>query len=188
VNSENPSGADNQQETAGPCFVLDPNWIVGFVDGEGCFSVSVHRSSMMRRHRGWQLQPVFHVYQHQDHRDVLEAMIPVFSCGRVRPKGPNSSVWTFAVDGLSQLERAVLPFFERHPPVVKRQDFEAFSDIVRSMRRKEHLTPVGLERLVRVAYGMNANGKQRARTLEQVLAGSSETARRAPLTGEIRLG
>jgi hypothetical protein len=72
--------------------------------------------------------------------------------------------------------------------VVKRQDFEAFSDIVRSMRRKEHLTPVGFERLVRVAYGMNANGKQRARTLEQVLAGSSETARRAPLTGESRQG
>jgi hypothetical protein len=188
MDSENPSGADNQQETASPCFVLDPNWIVGFVDGEGCFSVSVHRSSMMHRQRGWQLQPVFHIYQHHDHRDVLEAMIPVFGCGRIRPKGPNSNVWTFAVDGLSRLEAAVLPFFERYPPVVKRQDFAAFSDIVRSMRRKEHLTPAGFERLVRVAYGMNAHGKQRARTLEQVLAGSSETARRAPLTGESRLG
>jgi hypothetical protein len=188
VGSENPSGADNQQETAGPCFVLDPNWIVGFVDGEGCFSVSVHRSSTMRRHRGWQLHPVFHIYQHQDHRNVLEAMIHIFGCGRVRPKGPNSSVWTFAVEGLSQLEEAVLPFFERYPLVVKCQDFKAFSDIVRSMRRKEHLTPVGFERLVRIAYGMNANGKQRARTLEQVLAGSSETARRAPLTGESRQG
>jgi hypothetical protein len=162
--------------------VLDPNWIVGFVDGEGCFSVSVHRSSMMHRHGGWQLQPVFHIYQHQDHRDVLEAMISVFGCGRVRPKGPNSSVWTFAVDGLRNLEDAVVPFFERHPPVVKRNDFEAFAIIVRSMRRKEHLSPVGFERLVRIAYGMNANGKQRARTIEQVLAGSSETAREASVS------
>ena len=180
MESENPSGADNQQETSSSCTVLDPNWIVGFVDGEGCFSVSVHRSSMMRRYGGWQLQPVFHIYQHRDHRDVLEAMIPAFGCGRVRPKGPNSSVWTFAVDGLRSLEEAVLPFFERHPPVVKRQDFESFSVIVRSMRRKEHLSPVGFERLVRLAYGMNANGKQRTRTMEQVLAGSSETARGAP--------
>src|SRR5271155_5695907 len=123
MESDNPTGADNQQETASSCEVLDPNWIVGFVDGEGCFCVSVHRSSMMRRHGGWQLQPVFHFYQHHDHRDVLEAMIPVF----------------------------------------------------------------GFERLVRIAYGMNANGKQRARTLEQVLAGCSETARRAP-TGESRYG
>jgi LAGLIDADG DNA endonuclease family protein len=179
VRSENPSGADNQQETVSSCFVLDPNWVVGFVDGEGCFSVSVHRSSMMRRHGGWQLQPVFHIYQHRDHRDVLEAMIAVFGCGRVRPKGPNSDVWTFAVEGLQRLESAVLPFFELHPPVVKKNDFDAFALIVRAMRQKEHLSSRGFERLVRIAYGMNANGKQRARTMEQVLAGSSETEREA---------
>jgi hypothetical protein len=179
MSSENPSGADNQQETPSPCSVLDPDWVVGFVDGEGSFCVSVHRSAMMHRHGGWQLQPVFHVYQHHDSRDVLEAMVQVFGCGRVRPKGPNSSVWSFAVEGLRRLEEAVLPFFERHPPRVKRDDFEAFAAIVRAMRRKEYLSPDGFERLVRLAYGMNANGKQRARTLEQVLAGSSETARGA---------
>ncbi len=188
MSSENPTGADNQQETPSFCSVLDPNWIVGFVDGEGCFSVSVHRSAMMRRHGGWQLQPVFHIYQHRDHRDVLEAMIPVFGCGRVRPKGPNSDVWTFAVDGLRNLEASVLPFFELHSLVVKKRDFESFAVIVRSMRKKEHLSPSGFERLVRIAYGMNANGKQRARTLEQVLAGSSETAREAPQLARAGLG
>ena len=179
MGSENPSGADNQQETAIPCLVLDPNWIAGFVDGEGCFSVSVHRSSMMRRNGGWQLQPVFHVYQHQDHREVLEAMVPTFGCGRVRPKGPRSSVLTYAVEALRDLEAAIVPFFERYPLVVKRDDFSTFAAIERSMRKKEHLTRSGFERLVRLAYAMNANGKQRARSIEQVLAGSSETAREA---------
>ena len=176
MGSENPSGADNQQETAVPGLVLDPNWIVGFVDGEGCFSVSVHRSSMMHRHGGWQLQPAFHIYQHQDHREILEAMVPTFGCGRIRSKGPGSSVLTFVVEALRDLEAAVVPFFEQHPLVVKSDDFASFSAIVRSMRQKEHLTRSGFERLVRLAYGMNANGKQRARTMEQVLAGSSETA------------
>jgi hypothetical protein len=180
MSSENPSGADNQQETAGPCIVLEPNWIVGFVDGEGCFSVSVHRNSMMRRHGGWQLQPVFQIYQHQDHREVLEAMVSVFGCGRVRPKGPRSSVMTYAVEALRDLEASVLPFFEKHPPIVKRYDFNAFAMIVRAMRQKEHLTRSGFEQLVRLAYGMNANGKQRARSIDQVMAGSSETAREAP--------
>jgi LAGLIDADG endonuclease len=179
MESENPSGADNQQETAVPSLVLDPNWIVGFVDGEGCFSVSVHRSSMMHRHGGWQLQPVFHIYQHQDHREVLEAMIPTFGCGRVRSKGPRSSVLTYAVDALRDLETAIVPFFEEHPLVVKNADFKSFAAIVRSMRLKEHLTRSGFEQLVRLAYGMNANGKQRSRTLEEILAGSSETARGA---------
>src|SRR6476469_8990092 len=44
MRSENPTGADNQQETARSTLELDPNWVVGFVDGEGCFSVSVHRN------------------------------------------------------------------------------------------------------------------------------------------------
>jgi hypothetical protein len=149
------------------------------VDGKGCFSVSVHRSSMMHRYGGWQLQPVLHIYQHQDHREVLEAMIPTFGCGRVRPKGPRISVLTYAVESLRDLETAIVPFFENHPPVVKNADFSAFAVIVRSMRKKEHLTRSGFEQLVRIAYGMNANGKQRSRSMEQVLAGSSETARGA---------
>src|ERR1700722_7291115 len=136
IGSENPSGADNQQETAVPCLVLDPNWIVGFVDGEGCFSVSVHRGSMMHRRGGCQQQPAFQIFQHQDHREVLEAMVPPFGCGRVRPKGPRSSVLTYSVEALRDLETAVLPFFEKHPLVVKREDFCRFAAIVRSMRRK----------------------------------------------------
>jgi LAGLIDADG endonuclease len=180
VGSENPTGADNQQETVSPCNVLDPNWMVGFVDGEGCFSVSVHRNSMMHRQGGWQLHPVFHIYQHSDHREVLEAMVPFFGCGRLRSKGPKSSVWTYAVDSLRDLESAIVPFFELHPLMVKQNDFKAFAVIVRSMRKKEHLSSDGFERLVRLAYGMNANGKQRSRSIEQVLAGSSETVRGAP--------
>jgi hypothetical protein len=182
MDSDNPSGADNQQETADPLNVLDPNWVVGFVDGEGCFCVSVHRSSMMHRSGGWQLQPVFHVYQHQDHREVLEAMVSFFGCGRIRPKGPKSSVLTYSVEALGDLAAAVLPFFEKNPLVVKRVDFVVFAAIVRSMRSKEHLTRSGFEHLVRLAYGMNAHGKQRARNIEEILAGSSETVRGAPLS------
>ena len=89
---------------------------------------------------------------------------------------------TFAVESLRNLEETVLPFFEQHPLVVKESDFLSFAVIVRAMRRKEHLTSSGFERLVRLAYGMNANGKQRTRNIEQVLAGSSETAREAPLS------
>jgi hypothetical protein len=189
MGSENPSGADNQQETVDPSDVLDPNWVVGFVDGEGCFCVSVHRSLMMHGHGGWQAQPTFHVYQHQDHREVLEAMISFFGCGRLRPKGPKSNVLAFVVESLRDLEAAVLPFFENHPLRIKGADFEAFAVIVRSMRAKEHLTRSGFERIVRLAYGMNANGKQRARTIEVVLAGSSETVRGVPLypTNEVSI-
>src|SRR5207253_2428125 len=114
---DNPSSGDDQQETT-PSTTLDPRWVVGFVDGEGCFSVSIHRNHFAVRTGGWQLHPVFHVYQHIRYRAML---------------------------------------------------------------RKEHLDPNGFERLVRLAYSMNEHGKQRARSLDEIIVGSSETARQAPL-------
>jgi len=65
--------------------------------------------------------------------------------------------------------------------VVKHADFRRFVDIVDILGTKAHFTAEGFERAVRLAYAMNANGKQRSRSLERVLAGSSETARQAPL-------
>jgi len=183
MGSENVTGGDNQQETARPR-LFDASWVVGFVDGEGCFSVSFHRNPFIRRTRGWQVLLVFQVYQHGDYRCVLDELVSFFGCGAVRPKGPNSSVWTFAVSGVRTLEEQVVPFFERHPLRVKDQDFQTFAVIVRSLRKKEHLDADGFERVARLAYGMNAHGKQRARSLEVVLAGSSETARQATLAVE----
>jgi len=180
MGSENPSGADNQQETVRSMFDFDPFWVVGFVDGEGCFSVSIHRSSFMKSTGGGQLHPAFHVYQHESHGEVLEQFVTTFGCGRVRAKGPNSKVKTYAVDSLVDLNERVIPFFEQHPLIVKRHDFTKFAEIVRAMLRKEHLQREGFERLVRLAYEMNLAGKQRSRTLDQILTGSSETARQAP--------
>jgi hypothetical protein len=68
-----------------------------------------------------------------------------------------------------QETKLVLTLIERVPPVVKRRDFAAFATIVRSLHAKEHRSPAGFERIVRLAYGMNANGKQRARPIEDVL-------------------
>ena len=183
MGSENPSGADNQQETTrSPILELDPRWVAGFVDGEGCFSVSIHRNAYARSTGGWQLHPVFHVYQHQRYRGVLEALVRFFGCGRLRPKGPKSSVWTYAVDSNVDLAHHVIPFFERYRLVVKHDDFRHFATIVGAMRRKEHLTAEGFERLVRLAYAMNFAGKHRGRTVDEILTGSSETARQAPGT------
>ena len=177
----NPSGADNQQETMES--PLDPNWICGFVDGEGCFSVAIHRNPFVRKTRGWQLGAVFQVSQHERVRVVLERLALTFGCGAVRSKGPRSSVLVYSVSSLHDLAERIIPFFQAHPLHVKRADFDRFADVVGGMLRKEHLEPAGFERMVRVAYEMNAVGKQRSRSMEEVLLGSSETVRQAPHRG-----
>jgi hypothetical protein len=166
MSSDNPSGADNQQETE-TTLVLDARWIVGFVDGEGCFSVALHANPGAPH--GWQLTPVFQVYQHQEHRAVLEGLRTFFGCGWIRPKGGASSVLTYGVQTRKDLLATVIPFFEQHRPIVKAHAFDAFATIVRSLATKEHLGREGFESMVQLAYGMNAQGKQRSRPIEHVI-------------------
>jgi hypothetical protein len=46
--------------------IFDPNWIAGFVSGEGNFDINIHKS---KSHRiGYQVQLIFRVSQ--DERDI----------------------------------------------------------------------------------------------------------------------
>ena len=63
---------------------------------------------------------------------------------------------------------------------MKHRDFVAFAAIVRLMRAKRHFHAERFRAAVRLAYGMNFAGRQRTRSLSEVLAGSSETVRQAP--------
>ena len=180
MDSDNPFGADNQQETK--LRALDPLWVVGFVDGEGCFSVSIHRNESARPTGGWQIQPTFQVSQHRDHKDILEQLARFFGCGSVRSKGANSAVDVFVVHSTIQLVERVIPFFETNELRVKRNDFESFALITRAVRTRSHHRRDVFSEVVKRAYSMNARGKQRKRSIEAIL-GSSETTREAPLDG-----
>ena len=173
------TSGDDQQETAR--ITLDPAWIVGFVDGEGCFSVSFHRNERYAgRSFGWQINPTFHLYQHLRYRFILDAVQRHFGVGRIAAKGPSSSVLTYSVQRRADVSGMIIPFFERHPLLVKAHDFRVFAEIVSRLRKGEHFTASGFDRIAQLAYTMNGEGEQRARRIEEILNGSSETVRRAP--------
>jgi hypothetical protein len=179
MGSQNPTGGDDQQGR--PRCSLTPDYVAGFVDGEGCFSVSIHPHPTARYGGRWLVAPCFQVYQHRDHASILEEIQEFFGCGQIRPKGPKSSVLTYSVYRRSDLESVIVPFFERHQlRSPKCDDFAKFGEIVRLMQRKAHQTEDGFRRIVELAFSMNQRGKQRRYRIEDVLAEPSETARRAP--------
>ena len=61
---------------------LDPQWVVGFVDGEGCFHVSLNRHDEMTA--GYQVLPEFVVVQHERDIQILHALKRFFRGGVVR--------------------------------------------------------------------------------------------------------
>ncbi len=143
-------------------------YLAGFVDGEGTFSVAIIRHPAQRL--GWMINPVFQVYQHEKHREILELFREYFGTGNVYRKSGSHPVLTFSIDSRKSLLERVLPFFERYPLIVKRDEFRRFSAIVHAMELKEHLTVSGFKRLVALAYEMNQQGKGRKHTLQEIFA------------------
>ena len=109
--------ADHQQER-----LETVGWIVGFVDGEGTFSISVFRN---------------------------------------------------VTRNLNDLVRIIVPFFHQHTLVVKKRDFELFSEAIEMIRAGRHRTEARLAQLAKISEQMNR--KQPSRFLE-----SSQTIRQTP--------
>ena len=151
--SDNMTGADNQQER------LD-GYIAGYVDGEGCFSVSVQRNPSCRV--GFQLVPEFHVSQNGDRAQVLGLIRERFGCGSIRPNSKRDRALVFVVRNRGHLLERVIPFFERNPLLSSKQaDFEKFAGIVRELALGNHRTDAGFRRLLDIALSMNGGGRFR---------------------------
>ena len=169
--SDNAFGADNQQERPGLA-----QWVVGFVDGEGCFSISVVRNATCRL--GWQVQHEFSVAQASPSNAALELLVGFFGCGSIienqRHDDHRHALHRYSVKRRSDLRDVILPFFEQHPLITaKRADFERFAQVLRWMDQGRHLDVAGLQDIARVTEQMNR--RQRSRYLE-----SSEAIRQPP--------
>ena len=131
---------------------LDPHWIVGFVDGEGCFHVGINAHADMKA--GHQVLPEFTVVQHERDAQVLHGLKAFFGCGVVRVN--HGDRLAYRVRSTEHLRERVLPFFLSHPLKTKKNvDFLKFRDVLLLMERGEHLTPQGIENIRSIAAVMN---------------------------------
>ncbi len=153
MSSENPSGADNQQER-----LLTNDWLVGFVDGEGCFSCPIFRQRSMRL--GWQVQPIFAVVQGESSRGVLDQIVAFFGCGKVyvnrRNDNHREDLCSYQVFKHADLRDVIVPFFEANPlRTTKRENFVKFAEVVRLKELRAHLSVQGLIEIAEIAQTMN---------------------------------
>ena len=138
-------GADNQQER------LDAKWIVGFVDGEGCFHVAINKLPKMTL--GMQVLPEFRVVQHERDKEVLEKLRNYFGFGNVVVNHEDRK--GYRVRGLQNLN-VIVQFFKTNTlQTSKRRNFELFAEIIDLMNKKQHLTKEGIVEISKIASQMN---------------------------------
>ena len=132
---------------------LNAQWIVGFVDGEGCFHIGINKNQEMKL--GVQVLPEFTVVQHQVDEQVLYALKDYFGCGVVRKN--HGTRLCYRIRGHENLLHRIIPFFEKHQlKTRKRIDFVKFRKVVLLMQKGEHLNPDGLEKIRQIKTTMNS--------------------------------
>ena len=168
MSSKNLTSGENQQER------LDKQWLVGFTDGEGCFSISIFRNDSLKF--GYQIFPEFVLTQGAKSLEVLEKVKNFFGCGRIyenkRYDNHRENLYRYCVRNKTDLLEIICPFFDKNPLITaKKQDFELFKEGLNIIRDGRHLTNEGFNEILQISSRMN---RQKPRSLE-----SSQTKRQS---------
>jgi LAGLIDADG endonuclease len=158
---ENVLGADNQQER-----LVRLGWVVGFVDGEGCFSIGFIRQGRNGCKTGYQVTHEFVVTQGAKSISCLHELQQFFGVGQVlvnnRHDNHREHLYRYVVRKRRDLLEVVIPFFQRNPlHSSKQQDFEKFARCMELIKSDYHLTHEGLIEIAEIAQTMN---RQKPRT------------------------
>lgn len=150
--------------------VISPEYIVGLVDGEGCFSVRFNNSQRRRA----KVDIGFSVKLRAVDQDVLVLLQYFFGCGGIyiqRDRRPNHSLcYRYEVTAVVELDRIIVPFFLQYPfqTETKREDFVLFAQILELVRQKRHQTDDGIEIIRRLKQAMHQGSLDAGNPLVQM--------------------
>lgn len=157
--SENAPGADNQQER-----LIRIGWVVGFVDGEGCFSIGFIRQSCRKGRKGYRTGfQVFHefvVTQGAKSVECPHELRDFFGVGQVlvnrRYDNHQEHLYRYVVRSRKELTDGIIPFFQCYPlHSAKRNDFEKFAQCLEMMESSRHLSSKGLIEIAEIVETMS---------------------------------
>ena len=141
---------------------LNPEYVAGLVDGEGCFCVSISKHKTKKS--GFDPRLMFEIEMVIEDKPLLDKVRKTFGCGNVYILNYKKYGWKphakFAVKSFKDIRETIIPFFKKHSLIgKKRKDFELFSEAGNLFEKKLHLTAKGVIRLRKIQSKMNLRRK-----------------------------
>ena len=131
--------------------VLSPNFVTGFTDAEGCFSIKISKSKT--HSLGWKVEAIFSIMLHEKDFNILEGIQAYFGVGKIYFGKGNVS---YRVESSKHLRDTILPHFDKYPLITQKlADYLLFKEVVRMIINKEQLTQEGLVKIVAMKSSMN---------------------------------
>ncbi len=161
--SEKASHAENQQER-----LIMIGWIIGFVDGEGCFSINfvkqLNKKEKSRIRRGYktghQVSHEFAITQGESSLESLEKIKDFFGVGNIyinkRYDNHKEHLYRYVVRKREDLVNVIIPFFEKYTlRTSKKSNFETFTTCMGEIKNNKHLTRRGSIKIAKRTESMN---------------------------------
>ena len=129
---------------------LNPYYLVGLVDGEGCFSVTFNKH---KNNRLLEVRLLFEIELREDDKEILERVretlgygnIYYLSYGRYKKWRPH---YKYKVSNLKDISTIIIPFFQKYSlQAKKKHQFAIFCKAADLMLQKYHLTSDGIEKI-----------------------------------------
>ena len=137
---------------------LNPWYIVGFIEGEGCFAITISKHKTKKL--GFDARMVFEIELRGDDKQILEEIKNYFGVGHIYNLNYERYGWfphvKYAVHNLQDIKQRIIPFFKKYPLRGKKaKDFKVFCQALNIFEKKEHLTIQGLDKLKNLRKYMN---------------------------------
>lgn len=133
--------------------ILNPYFITGFSDAEGCFAIGLTKDS--KRKTGWIISLEFVILLHGKDRALLEAIQCFFSGVGSIVKGGGGNGIAYKVRSINDLT-IVMDHFDEYPLITQKySDYKLFKQAFEIVSQKEHLNISGLEKIISLKASMN---------------------------------
>ena len=130
---------------------LETQWIIGFVDANGSFSISVRKSN--NDHNKYNVLFEFSVTKSNHDINVLYALKSFFGCGLVRSIHGSKSI--YYVRECKHLIKNIVPFFEKHTLKTKLNvNFKKFRKILNIVIKNDLLPNEQIETILKLKNQM----------------------------------
>ncbi len=140
--------------------MLEPWFVTGLAEGEGCFCVSLAVRAKLKT--GLEVRPSFSLSLNEKDRSLLEVLQTFFGCGWIR-ESKGDRTFKYEARSLADLMERIVPHFEEFPlRGSKATSFDGFSRVCRMIGQGDHLSTGGLRIIIGIAYEMNLGRRRLA--------------------------
>ena len=144
---------------------LPPDYIAGFIDGEGCFTITFAKHP--ERKLGVDPRLQFEIELRDDDAPILESIQKSLSCGRIYQLSYERYGWNphtkFIISSIKEIREKLIPFLKKHRLRAKKKySFQLFCQAAQVFAKREHLTLAGIEKLRKIRKKMNKYSKKRS--------------------------